>query len=139
MILECVFNKIENLDTHDRDYLKEYIHLTEVALEVGKRYMVYGIFFRSNIPWFYICEEDSDEYPHPHFCGFFKVINAKVSHFWKIYYSLPEKKITHILPEIWGDDLLFYENLVNGNHSETLAFKELKISMDNEENFNPSR
>lgn len=132
MILQCILNKIENMDAPYEEYISEYIHQTEVDLGIGEKYVVYGITFRANIPWFYICEEESDDYPRPHFCGFFKVIDAKVSSLWKIYYSSLEKNISNILPEIWGDNLSFYENLVEGNEFETATFQKLKISIDKE-------
>ena len=132
MILECLFNKIENVDAVYSEYIKQYIHQTEVALEIGKEYVVYGIVFRSNVPWFYVCEEESDDYPRLHFSGFFNLIDPKVSSVWEVNYSTKANNITHILPGEWNADPSFYENLVEGNEAEKEIFQRLKSFIDTE-------
>ena len=133
MIVQCINNETSNFSTETKKYINDYIHLSKVSLIIGKKYIVYGLLFRKGVPWYYICEEDSDEYPLPHFCGFFKVINPKLSSEWEINYLEEERIVVSILPSIWSNVANFYENLVNGNENETSMFQNIKSVIDSNE------
>jgi hypothetical protein len=133
MIVECRFNKISEINSPEYlNHVLNYIHLSEVSLQVGNKYVVYGLIFREGIPWYYICENEADEYPHPHFAGFFKVIDSKLSAYWKLSWSPAIPTLSSLLPEEWAENKLFYENLVEGNEHEEGRFQYFKSLIDKE-------
>ena len=60
--------------------LKRYIFMPdgEIDLQTGKNYTAYGIEFRDNCPWYYICSELDDEYPKPFAADFFDIIDERL-------------------------------------------------------------
>jgi hypothetical protein len=130
MIVQCCFNKLSEIeDMSVLNHVRKNVHLSEVALEIGRKYVAYGIIFREGIPWFYVCEEETDTYPIPHFAGFFKIVDSSLSSYWKLHWS-PEINQPSLLPKEWSDDDFFYENLVNGNSIEKKMFQVIKTAFD---------
>lgn len=77
--------KVNNLNTLSDESLlkrlKKYISKPggEIDLELGKEYIVYGVVFWDNSPWYYICPELYDEYPKPFAAEFFDVLDDRLS------------------------------------------------------------
>ena len=131
MLLECIGNTPAQLLTerakqaYDRD-----IHQEEVYLEIGKKYIAYGVVFRNgeDLPWFLVCEDD-DEYPTPHLGEFFKIIDGEISDGWEFSTSITNLGKTGILPKRWVTDHYFMEKMVNGDADALSYFHQLKARM----------
>lgn len=135
MIVECKYNKISEIRNPEySSHIEKYIHQSEVALCVGAKYTVYGLSFREGFPWYYICEEEADEYPHPHFAGFFDVIHSQLSSSWRLSWAPDVFESAFMLPKEWAENRMFYEHLVNGKEFEKLEFQRLKYILDSESN-----
>ena len=82
MKVKCKTNKIDQSFTQDTSIrLKRYISIgdSELDIEVGKEYTVYGVEFWDNCPWVYIFPEPYDEYPKPFELDFFEVTEKKMA------------------------------------------------------------
>lgn len=80
MKVKCITNRIDErftLDTAAR--LKRYISVgeSELDIEIGREYIVYGIELWDNYPWVYIFSESYDEYPKPFALDFLKSLKEK--------------------------------------------------------------
>ena len=104
------------------------------AYPLGKEFIVYGIVFWDNSPWYYVCDENDDEYPVPKYSGFFETIDDQLSNQFKLCHSIDEngKKYSALVFSEWSENKLFYENLVNGNDHEVNIFLKNKKLIDNE-------
>jgi hypothetical protein len=133
MIVECCSNKLADITNEKhREQLMMNIHQSEVALDVGRQYVVYGIIFWEGMPWYYVCEEESDSYPHPYFAAFFRVVDPTLSSSWELYWPADEGNEASLVPREWGQSREVYERLVDGNQLEQEVFIRLKILMDTE-------
>ncbi|MCD9189192.1 MAG: hypothetical protein LUM44_22440 [Pyrinomonadaceae bacterium] len=132
MLLKCVLNKVSKIT--DSDILiaiSKHLHLSEVPLEIGKEYIPYGIIFREGLPWYYICEEETDYYPRPHFGGFFEIVDSSFFTCWRLNWEFGIHPAS-ILPKEWSTNDLFYENLINGGQIEQAMFQRFKQDIDKE-------
>jgi len=100
--------------------------LEAIGLEIGKCYQVFGISFRTGIPWYLICEDINDEYPTPFCSSFFEVVDGSLGSGWSFALSHPSVGENSILPDVWAKDGFFLEKLVNGEPDAVSYFNELK-------------
>ena len=137
MLLECIGNTPGQLLTQRaKNAYKREIHQDEVYLEIGKRYICYGVVFRSgeDLPWFLVCEDD--DYPTPHLGEFFKIVAGEISEGWEFTTSLVNVGKTGILPIQWANDPAFMEKLINEDKDALDYFAKLKADM--EKRFSPT-
>ncbi|WP_448119167.1 hypothetical protein [Pseudomonas serbica] len=138
MKILCVHNNLNDIKEHDTVlHLKRYISMPdgEVELEVGKQYVVYGIEFRENCPWFYICTEDYDDYPKPFSASFFDVIDKRFSMYWELSFEhehgdKPQSKIAF---SEWASDPSYYEKLIEGEDLAISTFAKYRTLIDQEQ------
>jgi hypothetical protein len=102
------------------------------GIEIGKEYSVYGIVFWESVPWYYICEDESYEYPVPYFAGFFRIVDTVLPSDFRLVWYLDDIHQAYILPEEWADDRMFYEKLLDGNEPERILFRKMKMRIDSE-------
>jgi len=125
-------NDISDLEVAAR--LKRYIFMPdgELDLQLGKEYTVYGIEFRDNCPWFYICQEDDDEYPKPFPADIFGITDDRLSPYWKLLFINQDngKHKSSFNFQEWADDISFYENLIDGDEQAVATFSKYKKLMD---------
>ncbi|MCB0638501.1 MAG: hypothetical protein KDC54_17850, partial [Lewinella sp.] len=105
------------------------IHLDEVGLIVGRRYVVYGIAFRGSdgLPWYLVCENDDDGYPTPQLGEFFDLEDGSVPEGWKVAMNTNAGDFA-ILPSGWADDPRFMEKLVDGETEAVTYFRSLRAA-----------
>lgn len=120
-----------------RDRLQKYIRISDgkINLEIGREYTVYGIVFWDNSPWFYICDEESCEYPTPKASEFFRIVDNRMSAHWRLSTrTLYDNKIESSLlfPEWANENPFFYENLIDGNKETERIFDYYRKKMDSE-------
>ncbi|KIF62638.1 hypothetical protein NX10_09215 [Pseudomonas fluorescens] len=137
MKVKCITNRIDErftLDTAAR--LKRYISVgdSELDIEIGKEYIVYGIELWDNYPWVYICSESYDEYPKPFALDFFEITERKISSHWvlKSQHTYNNKIKTQVVFFEWADDDSFYEKLVNEDEKCIEAFESYRKIMNAE-------
>ena len=138
MIVKCIKNSISELDNKNiKKWIKKYCRVDDeyqMTFDKGRQYVVYGIHFWDNHPFYFLCDEDRDEYPVPRYAGFFEVIDAKHSANWRLSYEVNEDRLprTSILHKDWAADPMFYENLIEGEEREVALFQKLRKEMDSE-------
>ena len=126
----CETNNIFDLsDSSSVERIQKYIHLSDgqLNLEKGKEYCIYGILFRDNSPWYYLCLDEDDESPNPYPSELFRVTDARLSSCWRL-----SKEQSCLVFEEWANDSSFYENLVDDDPSAQELFKHYQAIMDNE-------
>jgi len=133
----CKTNNLNSFsDENILSRLKRYIFKPDgdVNLDVGREYTVYGILFRDNTPWYYLCDEDYDEYPTPFASDFFDVVDDRLSKCWKLSYSdLGEgQSSTFLAFDEWASDRSFYERLIDGDEAAVSLFSEYRKLMEQE-------
>ncbi|MCU1748386.1 hypothetical protein [Pseudomonas sp. 6D_7.1_Bac1] len=132
--------KIDNLhsveDSSVFARLKRYISDSNgvLDLQVGREYVVYGVEFWDNCPWFYLCTEDDDEYPKPFAADFFETTDKRISKCWTLVTSPCEgdENSTRLVFEEWARDSAFYERLIDGEGDAVTLFAEYRFLMDSE-------
>ncbi|WP_299371609.1 hypothetical protein [uncultured Kiloniella sp.] len=133
----CEINNILKLDNSSTiDRLKKYIRLSDGVLNIekSKEYCVYGIIFRDNSPWFYLCLDEDDEYPTPYPAELFSIVDGHQSSFWRLsYISYPNGEVTSLLVfEEWSKDISFYERLLDDDPKAIKVFRKYRSLMDEE-------
>jgi len=131
MKVVCKFkniNQINDIDSIKR--LRKSINLSDnddLGLEIGQIYFVYGIIFWDNTPWFYICENEDDEYPKPVAADFFDIIDQRMPTEWQLAYRcIGVSPRTEIVFSEWAKDPMFYERLVDGVEEQLKIFQKYK-------------
>lgn len=127
MRVECYINNILNIDNEDTlNRIKKYICLSDgqLNLTVKKTYIVYGVVFRDNAPWYYVCVSDDDECPTAYPAELFNVVDDNIPHNWRLSYrNFNGQLFSELVISEWAKDCMFYENLVEGAKKESDIFK----------------
>ena len=97
--------------------VRKYIRLSdgELNLEKSKEYLVLGIIYRDSFPWCFLCLDDDDDYPTAYPLELFKVVDDKMSSYWRLSYfknSNGDMEKSFLFSE-WAEDPLFYEKLLD--------------------------
>ncbi|WP_139044342.1 hypothetical protein [Marinobacterium stanieri] len=130
MKVVCAIDNILKInDSSSIERINKYLILSDgqLNLEIGKEYCVYGVAFRDNSPWYYLCLDEDDESPTAYPAELFNIKKSNLSSCWIL--SLESSSI---LFEEWANDSFFYERLVEGDPEALGIFKSYKIIMDNE-------
>ena len=133
----CKSNNLNGINAQETvARLKRYIFMPdgEIDLQIGKQYVVYGIGFRDNCPWFYICTEDYDDYPKPFSLFFFDIIDKRLSKHWQFCFDhegCDNLQTTIAFPE-WAGDTKFYMDLVEGEDQAVATFAKYRALIDQE-------
>ncbi|WP_460352853.1 MULTISPECIES: hypothetical protein [unclassified Pseudomonas] len=135
MKVRCKTNKIDNSFTQDTaTRLERYISISdsELDIEIGKEYTVYGIEFWDNCPWIYICADSYDEYPKPFALDFFEITDQKLSSYWVLNSkdTYNKKVKTQLVFCEWADDDSFYEKLIDEDDACVITFEKYRKAMD---------
>ena len=137
MKVVCKINNLNDISAPETVMrLKRYIFMPdgELDLQLGMEYTVYGIEFRDNCPWFYICTEKDDEYPKPYAADVFDIIDERLSSHWKLSFRTQEnnKYKSSLIFQEWATNISFYENLIDGDEQAITTFAKYKTLMDSE-------
>ncbi|WP_239985116.1 hypothetical protein [Pseudomonas congelans] len=106
----------------------------KIDISLGSEYVVYGIEFWENSPWYYLCVDVDDEYPKPYAADLFFVSNNKLSTHWQLGFctNYNGSQVASLVFEEWAVDRRFYERLIDGGEIEFGVFKKYKSLMDDE-------
>lgn len=124
MIVVCVLNKVRDLKgpKTDLDMVKYSVNNNKdykYDLTIKKRYVVYGISFRSSLPWYYICDDSFTNSPKLISSLFFEILDGTLSRYWQFN----QGKFAHyglsvypriVLPK-WANDDNYDEQLFDGD------------------------
>lgn len=130
MKVVCEINNILELsDDSAIERIKKYVFLSDgqLNLEKNREYCVYGIAFRDNSPWYYLCLGEDDESPTAYPADLFKITNGRLSSCWRL--SAQESSLVF---EEWANDSSFYERLVDDDPSAIEQFKSYQDFMNKE-------
>jgi len=132
----CTINNIFEIEESVRlERIKKYIHLSDGQLNLEKNveYCVYGVVFRDNAPWYYLCLDEDDESPTPYPAELFKIIDERLSSYWRISTEDSTSGVmSSIVFDEWANDPSFYERLVDGDPSAIELFKNYQSLMNKE-------
>jgi hypothetical protein len=131
MIVKCIGRSFGHLSA-DRvsAHYRENVHVDEENISVGSLYIVYGVAFRGEFPWYLICEYEGDDYPRPHFSRLFEIVDDRIPPGWSFRLDVVNVGQAAVLPVQWARDPSFFEKLVDGNPDALSFFKSLKSDMD---------
>lgn len=137
MRVVCKLNNLNDISDHKIfGRLKKYILMPggEIDLEIGREYIVYGVVFWDNSPWYYLCSEDDDEYPKPFASEFFDVSDDCLSVYWRLssFEHGNGDVLSSLVFDEWARDPSFYERLVDSDQSASELFIKYRKLMDNE-------
>lgn len=138
-----VLCKLDNfLELDDKlmiERIKKYINLSDgqLDLEKNREYNVYGVEFRDNAPWYYLCIDDEDD-PVQFPADLFEVTDKRMSTYWRLsfasyisYKNTLETQSFLAFPE-WAEDPTFFERFVDGDPSTIPIFQKYRKLMDEE-------
>lgn len=134
MRIICNFNNIYKLENEDATTrIKKYIRLTDgqVNLVIGNIYNVYGILFRDNAPWYYVCTFSDDTYPSPFPAELFEVLEDELPACWRLSFQNNKGVIKSelVFPE-WARDRMYYERLIDGDPQAITIFNKYRKIID---------
>lgn len=101
---------------------------------IGQVFTVYGVVFWDNSPWYYIVDDEDDEYPTPYASEFFDVIDKRLSSYWNLSAvdSGEFGVISSLVFHEWAEDDRFYERLIDGDLEAEEKFNKYRQLMDQE-------
>lgn len=137
MKVRCEYNNIFDLDDKSTvERLKKYIRLSDgqLNIEKNKEYFVYGIIFRDNAPWYYLCLDMDDEYPTPYPSDLFSVTDGRLSPCWRLSVIIHSdgSVMSSIIFKEWSKDSSFYERLVDGDPKAIEIFEKYRELINKE-------
>lgn len=137
MKIKCKHNNIHAIkDPAILNRIKRYILYSDgqLNLEIDKEYVVYGIVFRDNSPWYYICLDLDDESPTAYPSELFTVIDGRLSAYWTLSVIIhPNGDVmSSVVFEEWCNDTFFYERLVDGDPKAIAVFEKYRELINNE-------
>lgn len=138
MKVTCSFNNINDIrDQTAVLHLKRYITFPDgvVELEIGKEYVVYGIEFRDNRPWFYICADEHEDYPKPFSSEFFETKDWRLSRCWQLCFEhgYGEHVQSRLVFAEWARDPSYYERLLDEEDQAVAVFRRYREWIDQEQ------
>ncbi|EPM47668.1 hypothetical protein A249_39375 [Pseudomonas syringae pv. actinidiae ICMP 18804] len=137
MKVTCKINNLNDMsDKVVLDVLKAKIFRLDgkIDIDLGSEYVVYGIEFWENSPWYYLCVGIDDEYPKPYAADLFFVSENKLSTYWQLGFctNYNGSQVASLVFGEWAADRRFYERLIDGEEVEVELFKKYKSLMDDE-------
>ena len=117
-----------------RKYMSAPEEGEESQLEKGKEYVVYGIVFRDNSPWYYLCVDEDDEYPIPFAADFFDVSDDRLSSYWKLSAVTYDDGyvLTSLVFKEWAEDPTYYERLIDDDSKAIKLFESYRRLINQE-------
>jgi hypothetical protein len=132
----CNINNIFDLkDSSTVERVKKYINYSDgrLNIEKNKEYFVYGIDFRDNSPWYYLCVDYDDEYPKGYPAELFDITDSRLSLYWKLStVTYPGEVMSSLVFDEWAKDYSFLERLIDGDPAAVSLFAHYRELMDKE-------
>jgi hypothetical protein len=135
MKVKCIIDSLSDIkDSLVAERIHKYISSGGgLDFKKNKEYCVYGITFRDNSPWYYLCDEDHDEYPIGYPAEIFEITDSRLSSYWRLLtYPHSMGVISKLVIDEWVKDPYLHEQLVDGDPEAISLFKHYKKLMDRE-------
>jgi|SRR5713101_7313300 len=134
MKVRCISRKGELLT---EEYIDARVNITREAdfrLTRGKEYVVYALAIRPHDQvWYYVVDDNELWYPRYIPAPLFKIIDDRVSQFWRVKLTLGNSDHNVLLAfEEWVSEEWFYDRLTDHCTKEVSIFKARKLQMDQE-------
>lgn len=130
----CKINNINDVSSlYDLKRFKKYIHLPDGQLNLIKNseYFVYGIVFRDNAPWYYLCEDEFDDSPTAYPSELFNIVDDRFSQYWRLStVNYSDRVLSSLVFKEWAEDPSYFERLVDGDFSAVSLFEKYKELME---------
>ena len=127
MIVRCINNSIDAIaNVEIRNHVCKDVHLSQIGLQIGKSYHVFGISFSDSIPRYLVCDEESANYPTPFHAIFFELVDGTLDKDWWFTHDCTNLGGYALLPQQWANDPGFLEKLVDGEAEARSVFEKLK-------------
>lgn len=128
MRVRCIQNNFLQLgNPRAVDHIKRYVFRSdgELNIMVGADYLVYGVVFRDNLPWYYLRLDVDDEAPHPYPAALFEVLDGRLSRYWRLATRETPRgePFSFLVFTEWAENAMFYEDLIEGSPSALATFK----------------
>lgn len=132
MIAKCISNKGVDLPENYLDSRRGYTKSTVLNfLEVGHSYVIYALCVREDQVWFYVCEDEDDEYPVARPAPLFELTDPRLPTTWMASYKPDYMEAQLFISSVeWIQEEAFYEKLVDGSEREVLMFNKIKNEMN---------
>lgn len=132
----CTINNIYELqDSTAIVRIEKHIHLSDgqLNLEKNEEYCVFGILFRGNSPWYYLCVNDDDRSPTPYPAELFDIVDGRLSSYWKLStVNYRSGVMSSIVFDEWAKDSSFYERLIDDDPSAIGVFERYRNLINKE-------
>ena len=137
MKVKCKINRLMEIDSSNfKKWLDRFIHLDEdidLGLEIGREYVVCGIIFYENYPFYYLFEGSGDSYPTPFPAGFFDIMDFRMSTYWVLSYKFEDgENSAALLFKDWANEPRFYENVLDDGEDAIKKMAEIKSILEAE-------
>ena len=99
--------------------VRRYIQLSDgqLDLDIGEEYQVYGVVFRDNSPWYYICSDLDSLSLSPYPFELFEISDARLPSYWRF------SSRGVVAFEEWANDPTFLERLIDNDPVAMEIFK----------------
>lgn len=128
-------NFLELVDRNVIERLRKYLHISDGYLPIkkGESYTVYGVLFRDNSPWYYLCHDEHDASPTPYPCELFQTTDERLSAHWRLCSRVVAGAVSSAMVfREWAMDSDYFENLTEGSPQAISLFMAYKAAMDAE-------
>lgn len=137
MLVRCLNNKISCVDAQSAigQKLRQSVGTGTDSLDVtvGSSYTVYAVAIREGDLWYFIADDlyESLSYPLAYASVLFEQADNCVSSCWEVGVRGEDSKSEVLITfKEWIDDVMFFENLIDGNDHEVELFQRYKTFMD---------
>lgn len=114
MIACCVTNQGDALPASSFDSRRGFTAETEFAVTPGRDYPVFCITVFLGTTWYYVLNDDGQDYPVWAPAALFDIVDGNIPNSWMVgYFRFPERQYPLISFPEWATDPGFYERLVD--------------------------
>lgn len=124
MTAKCLYNTLSSIPGPESlQHVREYVRQESVHLVPGQEYRILAVTFRGGHPWYWIAEEENDDYLKPHWGGFFDRSEALLPTDWVLQWDPEHRGPATILPRTLAAVPHFFERLMEGDDAATAALR----------------
>ena len=128
MKVTCKYAALAEIaDESLRRHVGKYIQLPEIRLVPGRQYLVYGLVFWDDVPWFYLCEDESSDYLVPYCAVFFQLDDVTIPAGWTLQWN---GRSSSVVPQWWAEVPDFLERLVDGEKEVRQIFLRARADLE---------
>lgn len=129
MRIRCKTNRAADLSPEIRALLARTSTYEVWPLEVGREFLVYGVWFDKGLPGAYI--DIGNDYPYPVPLPLFEITDPRLSdNFYAQYIEADGEIYFNIVFKEWANDEYFYDKLTDDMPAEKILWNQFKASLE---------